>query len=146
MPDTAFSSFPQAYQQVLLNFAAVATMLLETQPCMTEAMEAALQTTLRKFGNYYECKLKDFIDHFDLAEDSWDLAGVARTFWKTELMGWELAFLGDLWCWRNHPLPGELAGQRWDAAVKWEGSSWTSWIITKQREKSGNYEGGEDSK
>ncbi|XP_066480747.1 uncharacterized protein [Tiliqua scincoides] len=60
----------QAYQQVLLNFAAVATMLLETQPCMTEAMEAALQATLRRFGNYYECKLKDFIDHFDLAEDS----------------------------------------------------------------------------
>ncbi|XP_077785069.1 uncharacterized protein LOC114599260 isoform X4 [Podarcis muralis] len=57
----------QAYQRVLLNFAVVTAMLLETKPCMEEAMEAALRANLRRIGNYYECMLKDFIDSYDLA-------------------------------------------------------------------------------
>ncbi|XP_053102133.1 uncharacterized protein LOC128323309 isoform X4 [Hemicordylus capensis] len=60
----------QDYQQVILIFAMVATMLLETQPCMEEAMEAALKTNLRRVGNYYVRSLKDFIDSFDLARAS----------------------------------------------------------------------------
>ncbi|XP_061488253.1 serine/arginine repetitive matrix protein 5-like isoform X2 [Rhineura floridana] len=60
----------EAYQRVLLNFAAVATMLLKTKPCMEEAMEAALRTNLRRIGNYYECMLKNFIDSYDLADAS----------------------------------------------------------------------------
>nr|XP_034978077.1 periphilin-1-like isoform X2 [Zootoca vivipara] len=57
----------QAYQRVLLNFAVVTAMLLETKPCMEAAMEAALRANLRRIGNYYECMLEDFIDSYDLA-------------------------------------------------------------------------------
>ncbi|XP_026532670.1 uncharacterized protein LOC113418149 isoform X2 [Notechis scutatus] len=52
----------QAYLQVLLNFGAIAIMLVEKEPCMIEAMSSALRTNLRKIGNYYECLLKNYID------------------------------------------------------------------------------------
>ncbi|KAM6458091.1 uncharacterized protein PHA67_015830 isoform 2-T2 [Liasis olivaceus] len=52
----------QAYLQVLLNFGAIAIMLVEKEPCMTEAMHSALRANLRKIGGYYECLLKNYID------------------------------------------------------------------------------------
>ncbi|XP_044301014.1 muscle M-line assembly protein unc-89-like isoform X2 [Varanus komodoensis] len=58
----------QAYLQVLLNFAAVAIMLVEKEPCMEKTMESALRANLRKIGDYYECLLKNYID--SLAEAS----------------------------------------------------------------------------
>ncbi|XP_020652265.3 uncharacterized protein LOC110080559 isoform X3 [Pogona vitticeps] len=58
----------EAYLQVLLNFAGVATMLVEKAPCMQEAMDSALRANLRRIGDYYGCMLSNYID--SLAETS----------------------------------------------------------------------------
>ncbi|KAJ7332991.1 hypothetical protein JRQ81_015171 [Phrynocephalus forsythii] len=58
----------EAYLQVLLNFAGVATMLVEKAPCMQEAMDSALRANLRRIGDYYGCMLTNYID--SLAEAS----------------------------------------------------------------------------
>ncbi|XP_054835209.1 serine/arginine repetitive matrix protein 2-like isoform X2 [Eublepharis macularius] len=58
----------QDYLQVMLNFAVVATMLLQKEPCMEEALEVALRANMRSVGDYYESMLKNFIDDYDSSE------------------------------------------------------------------------------
>ncbi|XP_062997808.1 serine/arginine repetitive matrix protein 2-like isoform X2 [Elgaria multicarinata webbii] len=53
----------QAYLQAVLNFAVVAAMLVEKEPCMEKAMESALRANLRRIAGYYEQLLKNYIDN-----------------------------------------------------------------------------------
>ncbi|XP_060087410.1 periphilin-1-like [Heteronotia binoei] len=65
---TKRNQIEQDYLQVVLNFAVVATLLLQKEPCMEQALEVALRTNIRCVGDYYESKLKNFIDNYDLSE------------------------------------------------------------------------------
>ncbi|XP_015263088.1 PREDICTED: serine/arginine repetitive matrix protein 2-like [Gekko japonicus] len=65
---TKTNQIEQDYLQVMLNFAVVATMLLQKEPCMEQALEVALRANMRSVGDYYESMLKNFIDNYDLSE------------------------------------------------------------------------------
>lgn len=65
---TKTNQIEQDYLQVMLNFAVVATMLLQKEPCMEQALEVALRANMRSVGDYYESMLKNFIDNYDVSE------------------------------------------------------------------------------
>ncbi|XP_077190618.1 uncharacterized protein LOC143835961 isoform X4 [Paroedura picta] len=65
---TRRNQIEQDYLQVILNFAVVATMLLQKEPCMEQELEVALRANMRSIGDHYQSMLRSFIDNYDLSE------------------------------------------------------------------------------